>query len=592
MARLSRTISRSTVVAGMLLAFLAVLWTASCSCQETSLGGDTDGGTPDFQWGDSEGMPDFDSILQTPENEEMPEFVMDVITHDLFSEDSPPEPWVPDFWDVDFDYLDVGPDYLPDPVGCGNDVLDPGEECDDGNDDDNDACTSLCLLPRCGDGTAWYGMEDCDPPGTVRPCMTDCGSAGQEWCLPYCRWEGICTPPVETCGNGVDDDCDGIVDGVFRLCPNVPVTDGPIGSRRSKLAWSSSEFLVMWGSPDGSTVLSRLDPWGRKVAWDWIVNSYFQGLFHLAWTGSGMGTFLGIPGYDLDESRGPATAFLFFQALYPDGTPLSGFVGVADSESTSHNLGVVFVASSENGHGVLFHRNVEDEHDHMLNTEYTFFLTLSPDGADISGETILGSYNAANGGTSYWGCFVATAGGYAALKHLITEDTYELEQIAPDGSVIGSQTLALTPDEHELPILSCVPVGSDVALILYYNNEYRIHVSFWGLDGVFSGSQDVFINFEVEHDENDDAGALIAAAGAESELGLFWTDTRDGNQELYFSRIGSGGEILAGPARLTRTPADSRLASPIWDGEAYAVTWWDSDGTDEDIYFTRFSPCP
>ena len=54
----------------------------------------------------------------------------------------------------------------------------------------------------------------------------------------------------------------------------------------------------------------------------------------------------------------------------------------------------------------------------------------------------------------------------------------------------------------------------------------------------------------------------------------------------------SRGEILADPARLTFTAEPSRDPAPIWDGEAYALTWWDSDGVNEDIFFTRFSPCP
>ncbi len=45
---------------------------------------------------------------------------------------------------------------LPDddepPSPCGNGTLDEGEECDDGNKDDNDACRNDCLLNRCGDG--------------------------------------------------------------------------------------------------------------------------------------------------------------------------------------------------------------------------------------------------------------------------------------------------------------------------------------------------------------------------------------------------------------------------------------------------------
>lgn len=51
---------------------------------------------------------------------------------------------------------------------CGNGSIDPGEQCDDGNIDNDDTCTILCQAPVCGDGfsgnTAW---EQCDDGNTV-----------------------------------------------------------------------------------------------------------------------------------------------------------------------------------------------------------------------------------------------------------------------------------------------------------------------------------------------------------------------------------------------------------------------------------------
>jgi cysteine-rich repeat protein len=41
-------------------------------------------------------------------------------------------------------------------------VVDPGEECDDGNGVDTDECPSLCLFARCGDGFVLSGVEACD----------------------------------------------------------------------------------------------------------------------------------------------------------------------------------------------------------------------------------------------------------------------------------------------------------------------------------------------------------------------------------------------------------------------------------------------
>jgi cysteine-rich repeat protein len=41
-------------------------------------------------------------------------------------------------------------------------MVDPGEQCDDGNADDTDQCPSTCDLAYCGDGFVQSGVEECD----------------------------------------------------------------------------------------------------------------------------------------------------------------------------------------------------------------------------------------------------------------------------------------------------------------------------------------------------------------------------------------------------------------------------------------------
>ncbi|MBN1770704.1 MAG: DUF4215 domain-containing protein [Deltaproteobacteria bacterium] len=97
------------------------------------------------------------------------------------------------------------------PRDCGDGIVNGDEECDDGNPDNTDACLNTCVAATCGDGYLWDGEEECD--GDARDCTTTCGSTGSQDCVA-CVWSATCTPPVELC-NGRDDDCDGAADNGF-----------------------------------------------------------------------------------------------------------------------------------------------------------------------------------------------------------------------------------------------------------------------------------------------------------------------------------------------------------------------------------------
>jgi len=95
--------------------------------------------------------------------------------------------------------------------GCGNGFLEPGETCDDGNVADGDGCSSYCNLvepgwscpapgrrcvPICGDGIV-LAPESCDDGNTI---------AG-DGCSDIC----VVEPTTARCGDGIvegDEECD------------------------------------------------------------------------------------------------------------------------------------------------------------------------------------------------------------------------------------------------------------------------------------------------------------------------------------------------------------------------------------------------
>ena len=108
------------------------------------------------------------------------------------------------------------------PIGsCGDGKVDQGESCDDGNRNNNDACTNACQVNICGDGIINAGAEQCDlgtqnggscPDGadygsTCLACTTSCQQVAQSG--GYCGDKvingpeqceiGIATPTDVTC---------------------------------------------------------------------------------------------------------------------------------------------------------------------------------------------------------------------------------------------------------------------------------------------------------------------------------------------------------------------------------------------------------
>ncbi|HEY5285246.1 MAG TPA: DUF4215 domain-containing protein, partial [Polyangia bacterium] len=98
---------------------------------------------------------------------------------------------------------------------CGNGVLDPSEQCDDGNSENGDGCSRICQIEnnydcstpgqlcvnmaKCGNGTL-TSDESCDDGNTLGGdgCSADCKSVETGW---QCRVPG--KPCAPKCGDGV-----------------------------------------------------------------------------------------------------------------------------------------------------------------------------------------------------------------------------------------------------------------------------------------------------------------------------------------------------------------------------------------------------
>lgn len=87
-------------------------------------------------------------------------------------------------------------------ITCGDGQRQGIEQCDDGNRDENDACSNRCLAAICGDGLVQRGVEACDD-GNSDP--TD---ACVDGCLPARCGDGFVWRDVEACDDANFDQTD------------------------------------------------------------------------------------------------------------------------------------------------------------------------------------------------------------------------------------------------------------------------------------------------------------------------------------------------------------------------------------------------
>ena len=130
------------------------------------------------------------------------------------------------------DALDSGTD-TPDAGRCGNGIVEEGEACDDGNDDDADACTNTCEIrgadvcaPCSGNDECGLAADRCVALALETVCAVACDDAGDCGpgfdCLEVVDVDAAavsqCVPSSGTCQACPDEDLDGVCDA-DDLCP-------------------------------------------------------------------------------------------------------------------------------------------------------------------------------------------------------------------------------------------------------------------------------------------------------------------------------------------------------------------------------------
>ena len=154
----------------------------------------------------------------------------------------------------------------------------------------------------------------------------------------------------------------------------------------------------------------------------------------------------------------------------------------------------------------------------------------------------------------------------------------------PAGGRLGPERRITWHDELALhPSLVWTGSGFGLSWDDSRHGNYEIYFTRLGPDGVPLGS-------ETRISRGEGVSQYPSLVWTGREYGMAWWDQRDGENEIFFRRIGANGVTLGAERRLSFASGISLYPSLAWSGSDYAVTWWDSRDGNFEIYLGRFRP--
>jgi hypothetical protein len=425
------------------------------------------------------------------------------------------------------------------------------DDCDEAIDEDLPAVScgvGACArtIPGCIGGEA----AECNPftpsSETCNGIDDDCNGAADDNLMPQMCGKGECaavggscangmpmacmpgTPVTEQC-NGLDDNCDGTVDEglVGNTTGDLRITNNPASSDFVYIAKSDTGFGTVWQD--------KRDGAAGQI--------YFAGL----------------------TTQGVRTA--------ANDVRVSNTTGSSSHPALAWNgqtWGLVYSEQPASGDSELWYR------------------PLAANGNPTAAAIRLTN----SAGDSDWPDLVWTGNSYALayedLRNTAAKQDLYFQRFDRNGTRIGGEIRVTNNAERQSsPILKWN--GSTFALVWTdYRNTGNREIYFRKLaaDGSPIGNE-----VRVTNDPGDSAWADMAWNDQDREWAIVWSDSRAGNNEIYFARIDDNGVQQGALTRLSTAANYSGYPSIDWNGFQYGVSWQDERQTagQPAIYFAQVS---
>jgi hypothetical protein len=404
------------------------------------------------------------------------------------------------------------------------------------------------------------GCTDCDGDGFAWPA--DCNDADP----------GAYPGAPEEC-DGRDNDCDGLLDdgpacdttcdSPARIGVEVRLTDETASSVSPALARNGAGYGIAWEDRRGGVIeqvwFARLSIRGVKLEPEapmtFAANPSHQP--DLVWTGTE---------YGLVWSR---QGNLFFTRINAAGTQLGLEVQVTTEGNAAWAPHLVWTGSE---YGVAW----QDARD---GNEEIYFARLDAGGTRIGADVRVTSDPGSS--TAPRLAWTGTEYGIAWEDDRDGNEEIYFARLDATGVKLGADT-RVTDDSAISNAPDVVWNGGEYGLVWRdrRNGNGEIYFALLSAAGVKIGS-------DVRVTDAADNSSQPRLGWTGTEYGVAWRDGRDGNTETYFARLDGLGLKIGDDLRLTADDASSSEPALAWNGVSYGVAWVDSRDGDEEVYFTR-----
>lgn len=286
----------------------------------------------------------------------------------------------------------------------------------------------------------------------------------------------------------------------------------------------------------------------------------------LAWAGNQFG----LAWYD---TRGSATsAEVYFTRISSSGQKLGEELRLTQGGAATYNPSQVWLVWADTVFAMAW---------------------MSLQAPNYDDEIIFGRYNTSgqrigiegrmsfSDGFSKYPTMVWTGSQYGMAWHDDRSGTSEIYFARGGGNsqrIGDSVRVTANGGSSEHPVL--VWTGSQYALAWHDDSDGNNEIYFTRLS---STGQVLAPGKRLTDDDNYSLHPSMAWTG--SEFGLAWHDDRDGNSEIYFTRLDATGQKLMSSLRLTKDDSYSEESSLVWTGSEYGLAWQDDRTGLYEIYF-------